>query len=141
MSSMHSAVCGNRSETSMPLLPYFLKVRLVPSSLAFGADELILRFAELGRPLLPVELVQQRLGIERLQVARPARHEQEDHRLGLGSRHVRRLWARADSCCPAGAAPASCCSIEANASAPKPQNASRQELAAVAGDADVFGHG
>ena len=34
MSSMHSAVCGNRSETSTPARPYFLKVRLVPSSLA-----------------------------------------------------------------------------------------------------------
>ena len=28
------AVCGNRSDTSMPLLPYFLNVRLVPSSVA-----------------------------------------------------------------------------------------------------------
>ena len=34
MSSMHSAMCGNRSETSMPLWPCFRNVRFVPSSLA-----------------------------------------------------------------------------------------------------------
>ena len=34
MSSMQLAVCGNRSETSMPLWPYFWNVRCVPSSLA-----------------------------------------------------------------------------------------------------------
>ena len=43
-------------------------------------DELILRLAELLRARLAVELVQQRLGIERLEMARPAGHEQEDHR-------------------------------------------------------------
>src|ERR1044072_1914134 len=36
ISSMHLAVCGNRSEASIPLSPYFRKVRLLPSSLAFG---------------------------------------------------------------------------------------------------------
>ena len=33
-SSTHAAVSGNRSETSIPLWPYFRKVRCVPSSLA-----------------------------------------------------------------------------------------------------------
>ena len=47
-------------------------------------DELILGLAELGGTLLPVQLVEQGLGIERFDVARPARHEQEDHRLGFG---------------------------------------------------------
>ena len=81
----------------MPLLPYFLNVRLLPSSFASALDELILGFAELRRPLLPVELVQQRLGIEGVHVAGPAGHEEKDHRLGLGLvGHVRRLRAPAD---------------------------------------------
>ena len=54
----------------MPLWPYFWNVRFVPSSLASLWIELILRLAELLGPRLAVELVQQRLGIERLQVAR-----------------------------------------------------------------------
>src|SRR5436190_13508329 len=36
MSSMHWAVCGKRSETSMPLWPYLLNLRLEPSSRALG---------------------------------------------------------------------------------------------------------
>ena len=43
-------------------------------------DELILRLAELLGPRLAVELVQQRLGVEGLEVAGPAGHEQEDDR-------------------------------------------------------------
>ena len=106
----------------MPFLPYRLKVRLVPSSRDLVVDELIFALAEAGRPLLPVQLVQQRLGIERLHVAGPAGHEQEDDRLRLGFvRHVRRLGRqRIDR----GAAPSSCCSIAPNASAPNPQKAS-----------------
>ena len=69
--------CGNRSETSMPLSPYLRNVRFVPSSLALRGDELILRLAELLGPRLPVQPVQQRLGVERLQVAGTAGHERK----------------------------------------------------------------
>ena len=95
-SSTISAWCGNRSETSMPDLPYFLNVRLQPEDARLRIDVLILDVAELGRALLPVELVEQRLGVERFQVRRAARHEQEDARLSPWRvRHVRRLRARA----------------------------------------------
>src|SRR5262245_52453289 len=46
-------------------------------------DELILRFAEFLRARLARELVQQRLRIECLHVARSAGHEQENDRLRL----------------------------------------------------------
>ena len=74
----------------MPLWPYFRKVRLRAEEPGVALDELVLGLAELLGPRLAVELVEQRLGVERLQVARPAGHEQEDDRLRLG-REVRRL--------------------------------------------------
>ena len=83
ISSMHFAVCGNRSETSMPLSPYLLERPLRAEQLGVAVDELILRFAELRRSRLAVQLVEQRLGIERFQVARSAGHEQKDDGLGL----------------------------------------------------------
>ena len=49
------------------------------------------RIAELFRPRLAIELVEQRLGIEGFQMARTAGHEQEDHGLGLWPRPMRRL--------------------------------------------------
>ena len=45
---------------------------------------LILHVAELFRARLALELVQQRLGIEGLEMAGPSGHEQEDHRGRLG---------------------------------------------------------
>ena len=91
-SSTTSAWCGNRSETSMPDLPYFWNVRLRAENARLRIDVLILRVAELRRALLAVQLVQQRLGVEGLQVGRAAGHEQEDDRLRLRVvRHVRRL--------------------------------------------------
>ena len=103
----------------------------------FVVDELILRFAELGRPLLAVELVQQRLGIEGVHVAWTAGQEQEDHRLGLGLACAA-AWAPAD--CSVAARSSSCCSMAAKASAPNPQHASREKFAAIAGDTKMFGH-
>ena len=73
-----------------PTCPYFVKRPLRAQNPRVRLHELILHLAELRRPLLPVQLVQQRLRIERLEVRRPARHEQEDHRLRL-RREVRRL--------------------------------------------------
>ena len=91
-SSTISAWCGNRSETSMPRLAVLLERALGAQNARLGIDVLILHFAEFGRALLAVQLVEQRLGVEGLQVRRPARHEQEDERLRLGLvRHVRRL--------------------------------------------------
>ena len=50
-------------------LAVFLKVRLRAEDARVLVDELILDFAELGGPLLAVELVEQRLGVEGLEVA------------------------------------------------------------------------
>src|SRR5262245_35356160 len=52
--------------------------------LRFGADELVARFAEFLRARLAAQFVQERFGIECFEMARPASHEQEDHRLGFG---------------------------------------------------------
>ena len=137
ISSMHCARCGNRSETSMPLLPYRLNVRLVPSSSRFGVDELILRLAELGRPLLAVELVQQRLGVERLQVARSAGHEQEDDRLRLGLACAA-AWEPAD--CNGAARSIFLLQHGAERQRAEAAEGVAEKLAAIAGDADMFGH-
>ena len=79
MSSMRWARFGKRSETSMPLLPYRLNVRFVPSNFACLRDELIFRLAETRRALLAVQLVEQWFGIERLQMAGATTQEKEDH--------------------------------------------------------------
>jgi hypothetical protein len=62
--------------------------------LGVAGDELIFRLAELGRPALAVELVQERFGVERFQVAGTAGHEEEDDgpRLRLEVRPLRHLW-------------------------------------------------
>src|SRR5262245_25244255 len=59
-----------------------------------GPDERILRFTELVWLLLPVELIEERLGIEGVDVARAPRHEQEDDRLRLcrPRRRLCRQW-------------------------------------------------
>ena len=61
----------------MPDLPYFLNVRLRAQNARVVVDVLILHVAELGGTLLAVQLVEQRLGVERLQMRRPARHVDE----------------------------------------------------------------
>ncbi len=137
-SSTISAWCGNRSETSIPDLPYFLKVRLQPENARVGVDVLILHVAELGRPLLPVELVEQRLRVPRLQVRRTARHVDEDERLRLGMiGHVRRLrrerivaWRRAPALGHHGRESERSYAAEAVG----------QKFAAVSGESNVFGH-
>src|SRR5207249_3492489 len=48
------------------------------------SDELVLGLAEFLGPGLPMELVQKRLGVECLQVARAASHEEEDDGARLG---------------------------------------------------------
>ena len=48
-------------------------------------DVLILHVAELGRPLLSVQFIEQRLRIECLQMRRAARHEHEDEGLRLST--------------------------------------------------------
>ena len=104
MSSMRLGdVRESRSETSMPLLAVLAERALVPSRRALLWTELVLGLAELRGALLAVELVEQRLGIERLQVARPAGHEQEDDRAGLG-RASEPAWEPAEWSGPARAA-------------------------------------
>src|SRR5229473_5121194 len=62
MSSMHSAVWGSRSETSMPLLPYRLKVRLVPRSLASEVTNWYLASPKLAGRFWPLSLLSSGLG-------------------------------------------------------------------------------
>src|SRR5438034_11361987 len=62
MSSMHSATCGIRSDTSMPLLPYFLKVRLVPSSLASAPTDWYLASPKLAGRVWQLSLLCSGLG-------------------------------------------------------------------------------
>ena len=76
-------------------LAVFLKRALGAEQLAHPSDELILRLAELRRPRLAVQLVQQRLGIEGLEVARPAGHERKMTDFAFGGQ-MRRLGAPAD---------------------------------------------
>src|SRR5882762_6656475 len=64
-------------------LPVSAKRSLGTEKAWVAGDELVLWFAEGGRPLLPVELIQQRLRVEGFQMTRSARHEKEDDRLSL----------------------------------------------------------
>ena len=68
----------------------FLEPSPGAEQLGIALHELVLRLAKLLRPRLPFELIEQRLGIERFEVARPAGHEQEDHGRRLGGK-VRRF--------------------------------------------------
>src|SRR5262245_57787850 len=78
----------------------FLKRSLGAEQLRVWLNLLILRLAKLLRALLAVQLLQERLGIEGLQMARPAGHEEENDRFGLGVRQVRRPWRqRVMRCC------------------------------------------
>src|SRR5262245_28182441 len=49
-----------------------------------GAHELIFRFTETGRALLPIQFIQQRFGIESFHVTRSATEEEEDHGFRFG---------------------------------------------------------
>ena len=91
MSSMQLATCGNRSDTSTPLCAVLGELARRAEQLGVALNKLIFRLAKLRRPRLAVELVQQRLGIERLQVAGTAGHHQEDDRLRFRSGQVRFL--------------------------------------------------
>ena len=91
MSSTTSARCGSSSESSVPDWPCLANLNFGPEQLGVGVDERrAIALEQLGRGQRAVELGELRLVVEQLQVARPARHEQEDHPLGLG-REVRRL--------------------------------------------------
>lgn len=55
-----------------------------------GLDGLITSLAKLRRPRLPVQAIQEGLGIEGFQVTRAAGHEKEDNRPGFRIGQVRR---------------------------------------------------
>jgi len=75
----------------MPLFPKRRYVRFVPSGRAsLNMNWYLASLAEFGGPLLTAELVEQRLRIERFEVARPARHVEENDRLRLRIRQMRR---------------------------------------------------
>ena len=82
MSSATVARCGRHSEIAWPLSPCWANLRCVPSSLAsplMKANRL-LGDERLG-DRLAVELLQLRLVVEQLELARPAGHEQVDDAL------------------------------------------------------------
>ena len=98
MSSTHWAVCGSQSLTHVPRLPV-----LLPRPLAGQQRRAVLAHrrddrAETVRQRLARQLVQQRLGIEQVDVAGPAFHEQEDD--VLGSRRMVGRWGRAGASRP-----------------------------------------
>ena len=82
MSSMHSAVCENSSETSMPDCPYFLKENgLFKNVPGFGKKGVMFRLAGGASRW---RLVQFWLGIKRVQMTGAAVHEQRDDCFGFG---------------------------------------------------------
>lgn len=64
---------GKRSETSIRF-GHIWQGAFGSQQPSIPADELVLGFAELLEPGLPIELVEQRFGIEGFQVAGTARH-------------------------------------------------------------------
>src|SRR5262249_1453749 len=60
-----------------------LERALCAEQFCIGAHELVFRFAETRRSLLPMKFIEQRLGIEGFQVAGAATEEKEDYRLRL----------------------------------------------------------
>ena len=76
-----------------PALTVFFERALRAEQLGGLFNELVFRLAEFRRARLAVEFVEQRLGVERFDVARPARHEQENDRLGFGVQ-MRRLGSQ-----------------------------------------------
>ena len=82
MSSTQVARFGNRSETHLPHWPYWRNAHFGPDDAALV---LLAAAAErLDGDRLAVQRVELWLVVERVDVAGPAVHEQEDHALGLG---------------------------------------------------------
>ena len=81
---------------SMPDWPYLPELAMAAQAERVALEELAVDLAEARRQGLAVELVQQRLGIEQIDLAGPARHEQEDAALRLG-REMARPWPPAGS--------------------------------------------
>ena len=133
MSSMCAAVFANSSLTSMPRLPYCWNVN--GDRIAAPVLRSVRRLPVGQR--LAVVLVEQRLGVERIDLRRPAVHEQVDDVLRL-RREVRRL--RRERIERAGASHrrrASSASTPARASMPRPvpqrASISRRESRGIVG--------
>ena len=137
MSSMHCGQVREQVGDFDAALAVPLEGALGAEQARFGVDELILGLAETLRPLLAVQLVEQRLGIERVHLAGAAGQEQEHHRLSLWP-SCAAAWEPAD--CSSPRARCSCCSMAPNASAPNAAAGVAEELAAISGDAGMFGH-
>src|SRR5262245_59361871 len=67
-----------------PALAIALERALCAEQSGIASDELVFGFAETRRAFLPVQLIQQRFGIESFQMAGTAAEEEKDHRLRLG---------------------------------------------------------
>ena len=78
-SSAWRATFVNRSETSRPDCPCRVKVAGAQQRYPVHARELKVAVAERFRNRLAVVLLEQRLGVERVQVARSTVHEEKDH--------------------------------------------------------------
>ena len=90
ISSTCCAMCGYQSETHMPLWPYCLKVRLVPISVLLAVPMAVMGVPNDAGMGWPASSLQLRLGIEQIEVAGTALHEQPDDGFGFG-RMVRLL--------------------------------------------------
>ena len=88
MSSTQVARCGNRSQTHLPHWPYCWNFHFGPTTRP--SFFLPPRPNVLTAIVLPSSVVELRLVVEGIDVARPAVHEEEDDALGLG-RQRRRL--------------------------------------------------
>ena len=95
-SSAHSAMCGSQSETQRPLWPCCFQVRFDARIGESNSPIAVMTRPKLGGDRLAGELVEQRLGIEGIEVARAAFHEEEDDVLRLG-REVRQSRASGES--------------------------------------------
>ena len=81
-SSAQVAMCGSQSDTQIPLWPCCFHLRREASSGERPSPIGVMTGLKLERQRLAGQPVDLRLGVERVDVTRPAFHEQEDHAPG-----------------------------------------------------------
>src|SRR6185437_5301455 len=72
----------------------FLEFSFAAKKASFLGNKLIFGIAKLFGTRLAIEFVQQRLGIERLQMTGTTGHEQENDRFRFALRQIRRFWCQ-----------------------------------------------
>ena len=88
-------MCGSQSETQSPLWPCCFHLRCEASSGESPSPIGVITGSKLAGSGLPASWSSSRLGVEQVDVARPALHEQEDDALGRRRRECGRSGARA----------------------------------------------